>query len=104
MLWGSTGTKNPAYSDIKYVAELIGKNTINTLPENTLEAFLDHGIIKEALTSDVRSAQDVIESLNSFGIGIDSVCRRLLEDGVIAFEKSFDSLLASIETKREVFV
>ncbi|MFC1623976.1 transaldolase [Candidatus Omnitrophota bacterium] len=104
VLWGSTGTKNPAYSDIKYVTELIGKNTINTLPENTIKAFLDHGIVKETLTSDVRSAQDVIDGLNSFGIRIDSVCRKLLENGVIAFEKSFDSLIASIETKEKVFM
>lgn len=101
VLWGSTSTKNPAYSDIKYVYELIGKNTVNTMPENTFQAFLDHGVIEETLTSDARDAQIVIDSLKGFGIEIDSICAKLLQDGVLAFERSFDSLLASIETKAE---
>ncbi len=100
LLWGSTGAKNPAYSDIKYITGLIGKNTVNTMPEQTLEAFLDHGEVKEALTSDeVSNAQQVINELRSLGIDMDEVCAQLLNDGVIAFEKSFDSLLASIEEK-----
>ncbi len=99
LLWGSTGTKNPAYSDIKYVTELIGKNTINTVPEKTFEAFLDHGYVKETLTSDVQEAQTTINSLQRYGIDIHNVCETLLQDGVIAFEKSFESLLDSIEKK-----
>jgi transaldolase len=99
VLWGSTGTKNPAYSDIKYVSELIGKNTINTVPDNTFESFLDHGTIHEALTSDDQTAQAVIDNLKNFGIDIDEVCNKLLDNGVAAFEKSFLSLLDSIEQK-----
>ncbi|MGA1841778.1 MAG: transaldolase [bacterium] len=102
VLWGSTSTKNPAYSDIKYVSELIGKDTINTLPDNTFEAFLDHGTIHEALTSDDQTAQSVIDNLKDFGIDIDAVCNKLLDDGVAAFEKSFLSLLDSIEQKAKM--
>lgn len=98
-LWASTSTKNPAYSDIKYVTELIAKNTINTLPEPTFEAFLDHGVVKEALTSDVSSAQKAIDDLREAGIDINEVSAKLLQDGVIAFQKSFESLLNSIEGK-----
>ena len=99
VLWGSTSTKNPAYSDVKYVAELIGKNTVNTVPDNTYEAFLDHGEVKEALTSDISDAQQAISSLKVVGIDINDVCKELLEKGVVAFEKSFDSLLEHIDCK-----
>ncbi len=99
LLWGSTSTKNPAYSDIKYVTELIGKHTINTIPEHTLDAFLDHGVVKETLTGDTTEAQEIIDGLRRIGIEIDDVCKKLLEDGVVAFEKSFDSLLNAIEQK-----
>ena len=99
VLWGSTGTKDPSYSDIKYVEELIGKDTVNTAPEKTLEAFLDHGIVKEAVTSDQKGAQEIIEGLRSFGIDINRVCSRLLQDGIVAFQESFDSLLESIRVK-----
>ena len=99
VLWGSTSTKNLAYNDLKYVEELIGKNTVNTVPGNTYEAFLDHGQPKEALTSDASDAQQSISSLRAVGIDINDVCKELLEKGVIAFEKSFDSLLEHIETK-----
>jgi transaldolase len=99
VLWGSTSTKNPAYSDIKYVTELIAKNTVNTLPENTFEAFLDHGIIKETLISSNSDAQNIINSLEGFGISVNKVLAKLLHDGVVSFEKSFVSLLHSIEEK-----
>ncbi len=99
LLWGSTSTKNPAYSDIKYVNELIGKHTVNTIPEKTLKAFLDHGIVKETLTGDTTESQKIIDDLMSLGININEVCKKLLEDGVSAFEKSFTSLLNAIEEK-----
>jgi transaldolase len=97
VLWGSTGTKNPAYSDVKYVAELIAKNTVNTLPDQTLEAFLDHGVVKEALTAAAEESRKTIDSLKRFGIDIDSICAKLLVDGAAAFTKSFESLLLTIE-------
>jgi len=99
VLWGSTGTKDPAYSDIKYMEELIARNTVNTVPENTLEAFLDHGVAQETLTPDADEAQGVVNSLQRLGIDINDVCAKLLEDGVVAFEQSFDSLLNAIEKK-----
>ncbi|MHC4268072.1 MAG: transaldolase [Planctomycetota bacterium] len=99
VLWGSTSSKNPAYSDIKYVTELIGKNTVNTVPGVTLDAFLDHGEAKEILAADACDAQEIIESLIKFDIDINTVCAKLLTNGVISFQKSFDSLLNSIETK-----
>lgn len=99
LLWGSTSTKNPAYSDIKYVTDLIAKNTVNTMPQNTFKAFLDHGVIRESLPSDVEQAQNIIKGLKSFGIDLNNVCAKLLDEGVVAFEKSFDSLLDSIESK-----
>jgi len=101
LLWGSTSTKNPAYNDIKYVAELIGKETVNTVPEGTIYAFLDHGKVGEALTGDTKAASKIIDDLMNVDIDINDVCRKLLDDGVVAFEKSFDSLMNAIEKKRE---
>jgi transaldolase len=101
VLWGSTGTKNPAYNDIKYMAEMIAKDTVNTVPENTLEAFLDHGTVQETITADAEEAQGIIDSLQGLGIDINDVCAKLLEDGVVAFEQSFDSLLNAIEQKTQ---
>ena len=98
-LWASTSTKNPAYSDIKYVTELTGKNTVNTLPDKTYAAFMDHGTVKDSLASGSKDANDAIEGLKKEGINVDSVCKKLLDDGVKAFEKSFESLLNTIETK-----
>lgn len=99
LLWGSTGTKDPAYSDIKYVAELIARDTVNTLPEKTLEAFLDHGVVKETLTADDTPAYQVILSLEELGIDMAAVCEKLLSDGIAAFQRSFSSLLDGIEKK-----
>lgn len=101
VLWGSTGTKDPSYSDIKYVTELIGNPTVNTLPGKTLDAFLDHGNIEESLSKDVDDARNTINALKDSGIDINDVCLKLLDDGVVAFQKSFRSLLDAIETKKE---
>ena len=101
VLWGSTSTKNPDYSDIKYVTELIGKNTVNTVPDNTLEAFLDHGATKEALTDDIKGAEEVIKKLAEYDIDVNAVCVKLLKDGVVAFQNSFKALLHSIEEKQK---
>ena len=101
VLWGSTSTKNPEYSDTKYVTELIGKDTVNTIPHKTLDAFLDHGEAKIALTGGIDEACRVVNTLKGLEIDIDKVCAKLLEDGLDAFVKSFDSLLKSIEEKAE---
>jgi transaldolase len=101
VLWGSTGTKNPSYSDVKYVVELIARNTVNTLPDQTLEAFLDHGIVKEALTASAGESQEVVDRLKKYGIDTDSICAKLLIDGAASFTKSFESLLLTIEKTAE---
>jgi transaldolase len=99
VLWASTSTKNPAYSDIKYASELIAKNTINTLPDNTFDAFLDHGIVKEELKDNFKDAENIINDLMRIGIDVNKVCEKLLQDGVAAFQNSFSSLLSSIDKK-----
>ena len=99
VLWASTSTKNPSYSDVKYVAELIGRDTVNTLPDNTWAAFLDHGRPKEVISTGIKESKQAVSGLKKYGIDINGVCAKLLADGVVAFEKSFDSLLKSIEKK-----
>ena len=98
-LWASTGTKNPAYSDIKYVAELMARDTVNTMPDKTLEAFLKNGQVKEALTRDAQGAADIVSGFKKTGIEIEAVCEKLQKEGITQFENSFDSLLKSIESK-----
>jgi transaldolase len=102
VLWGSTGTKNPAYSDIKYVTELIAAPTVNTIPENTLKAFLDHGEIADAFADGPQGATDIIKALKGFGIDINAVCNDLLNNGVASFDQAFKELSASIEKKAAV--
>lgn len=99
VLWASTGTKNPKYSDVKYVTELIAKPTVNTLPDKTLEAFLDHGVVKMAMPGDVAAAQKIVQDLRAQGIDVGVVCLKLLDEGLVAFDQSFDELTSSIEEK-----
>jgi len=100
-LWASTGTKNPAYPDTLYVDKLVGPDTVNTLPPNTLDAFLDHGNVATTLESDMAGAGSRIGKLLGLGIDLDAITKQLLEDGVKSFAKSFGALLASITEKRE---
>jgi transaldolase len=105
VLWASTSTKNPAYSDVKYIDELIAANTVNTVPEKTLKAFMDHGSTKVALNGgEAGGAGLVLMDLNTQGIDVDEICRKLLADGVVAFEKAFAELIQSIETKAAALV
>ena len=99
VLWASTGTKDPQYSDIKYITELIAPGTVNTVPDKTLEAVLDHGVAKQMMPGDVAAAQRIVEELRLKGIDVGLVCNQLLDDGLAAFEKSFEELTASIEEK-----
>lgn len=103
VLWASTSTKNPNYSDIKYVQELIARNTVNTMPEDTIEAFLDHGKVENAISDESSRDQLVLSHLDDHGILIDEVCKQLLTDGVKKFIDSYESLLDSIEQKRKLF-
>jgi transaldolase len=98
-LWASTGTKNPAYSDVLYVDSLIGPDTVNTMPDATLEAFLDHGQVSVTVTQGFAEAQQVIKSLENAGVSMSGVTARLLADGVKAFADSFDQLMGNIEGK-----
>jgi len=99
VLWASTSTKNPAYPDTLYVDGLIGPETVNTLPPETVKAFIDHGHAAETLTRDLEGARRQIGRLAELGIDFDAVTRRLQEEGVAAFAKPFQALLDSIEAK-----
>ena len=103
VLWASTSTKNPNYSDIKYVQELIARNTVNTMPEDTIEAFLDHGKAENAISDEFSRDQIVLSHLDDRRILIDEVCQQMLTDGVKKFIDSYESLLESIEQKRKMF-
>jgi transaldolase len=101
VLFGSTSTKDPAYSDVKYVEELIGPETVNTVPPETIEAFIDHGKAKLTLTEDVEGARNSLAALGDLGIDLDRVTDDLQTDGVAKFSESFDKLLATLGAKRE---
>lgn len=98
-LWASTGAKNPEYSDVLYVDELIGPDTVNTLPDATLDAFVDHGTIARTVDADVSGAQSVWQSLADVGIDMDDVAAQLEREGVASFATAFDELIAALETK-----
>jgi transaldolase len=99
VLWASTSTKNPAYPDNLYVDELIGPDTVNTLPPSTLESFMDHGRVAETLTHGLEDAQSQIAKLADLGIDLEAVTQKLQDDGVVAFAKPFKKLLESIAEK-----
>jgi len=97
VLWASTSTKNPKYRDVIYVEELIGPDTVNTMPLATIDAFRDHGQLRNSLTEDVAGAQKVMDDLARAGISIREVTDKLTEDGVKLFADAFDKLLAAVE-------
>jgi transaldolase len=94
LLWASTSTKNPDYSDVKYVEALVGPDTVNTAPVETLDAYRDHGEPKARLEQDVTEARQVLERLPELGISIDKVTRQLEDEGVEKFNQPFDKLMA----------
>jgi transaldolase/glucose-6-phosphate isomerase len=100
LLWASTGTKNPAYSDVLYVAELIGPDTVNTMPPATMDAYRDHGEGRASLAEDVAGARAVIDALPGAGVSIDDVTAKLVEDGVRQFADAADQLYAAVQKKR----
>ncbi len=99
-LWASTSTKNPAYRDVIYVEELIGKNTVNTIPPQTLTAFLDHGHVRNSLEEDLAGSRQVIEALEKLGISMNLVTAQLEEEGVKSFADAFTVLLSAIDDRR----
>ena len=100
-LWASTSTKNPEYSDVLYVETLIGPDTVNTMPDNTLAAFMEHGTARTAIEDDVEESRDVISALEAGGVSMDAVTTQLMHAGVKAFADSFDELLDNIVVKRD---
>ncbi len=102
-LWASTSTKNPAYPDTLYVDSLIGPDTVNTLPDATIEAFTDHGTLARTVDADVDEAERVWQQLTEVGVDLDDVGRTLEDEGVASFAKSFDELISALETKKADF-
>lgn len=101
LLWASTGTKNPLYSDIKYVAELAGAGTVSTMPLNTILAFYDHGKPAASLTEDLEGAKKVFEAMEGLGLDYGAAVARLEADGIKAFTDSYNGLLRTVAEKRE---
>ncbi len=102
VLWASTSTKNPAYRDVMYVEELIGPDTVNTMPPATIEAFRDHGKLRNSLIEDVAGAQNVMDNLARTGISIKEVTAKLTDDGVKLFADAFHKLLAAVEKNTQL--
>jgi transaldolase len=103
-LWASTSTKNPDYRDVIYVEELIGLDTVNTMPAETIAAFQDHGEVKDTLTKGIDEARQLLDDLREAGVDYDSVVETLEAEGVQKFADSFDDLLGGIRAKREQLV
>jgi transaldolase/glucose-6-phosphate isomerase len=104
LLWASTGTKNPLYSDIKYVENLIGEDTINTMPLQTLLAFREHGAVAPTLATVLKEAEEAFTELEALGIDYAKAAQKLEDDGVKNFEEGFDALVSCISAKKEALV
>src|SRR6266480_791443 len=100
LLWASTSTKNASYRDVVYVEELIGSDTVDTIPPATFDAFRDHGQLRASLEQDVASAQQVMNSLPKAGVSMKDVTDKLLDDGVKIFAEAFEKLMSAIEKSR----
>ena len=98
-LWASTSTKNPAYRDVMYVEELIGPDTVDTMPPATIDAFKDHGAVARTVDKRVSAAEALLKEIEAVGISMREVTEKLLIDGIASFQKSFDELLAGLEAK-----
>ncbi|MGH8980400.1 MAG: transaldolase [Acidimicrobiales bacterium] len=98
-LWASTSTKNPSYPDLLYVDTLVGPDTVNTMPEQTLDAFLDHGTVSRTVDADPSGAHQALDELERAGVDMEDVTATLEEQGVSSFSKSFDELLQSLHDK-----
>lgn len=104
LVWGSSSTKDPVYSDIKYIQELIGPDSINTAPVSTLEAFRDHGVARLTVEDGLEEAERDLEALSRLGIDMKEVGKKLQAEGTEAFSQSYDKLIASIEAKMKAFL
>jgi len=100
-LWASTSTKNPDYRDVLYVEELIGPDTVDTMPTETITAFLEHGRVAQTIDRNVAGAKQALREVEALGISMERVTDELITEGVASFAKSFDELIESIESKRQ---
>ena len=100
LLWASTGVKDPSYPDTLYIDTLIGKDTVNTMPPKTMDAFRDHGTAAETITQDVDGAKHTLAEAERLGLDLDGVTGKLVEEGVASFVKAFDDLLGAIAKKQ----
>jgi transaldolase len=100
-LWASTGTKNPNYNDVRYVEELIGPETVNTMPPQTIEAFLDHGRVARTIDTGLDEARATIQQLEALGVRMTDVTDTLLADGIRLFSEAYERLESAIAAKRE---
>jgi len=98
-LWASTSTKNPEYRDVMYVEDLIGPDTVDTMPPATIEAFRDHGVVDRTVDKKVAAAEGLLKEIEAVGISVNEVTEKLLVDGIASFQKSFDELIAGLEAK-----
>lgn len=98
-LWASTSTKNPEYRDVMYVEELIGPDTVDTMPPATIDAFRDHGVVARTVDRKVAAAEGLLREIEAVGISMHDVTDKLLVDGIASFQKSFDELIAGLEAK-----
>jgi len=101
LLWASTGVKNPEYSDVMYIEELIGPDTVNTVPPKTMEAFKDHGVAQSRLIGGLAQAHTDISTLSELGISLNDITDKLEADGITSFSESFDRLLGVLAEKRK---
>jgi transaldolase len=99
-LWASTSTKNPSYRDVMYVEQLIGPDTVNTMPPETIEAFRHHGLVRPTLDDDPAAAREVLRRLRAAGVDLGAITATLQDSGVAAFGTSYDDLVAALEAKR----
>jgi transaldolase len=101
VLWASTSTKDPRYSDVKYIEEMIGPDSVNTVPEQTLEAFRDHGKAELTITKDVEQARQALQTLDEVGVDLEQITQNLEEAGVRSFAEAYDALLDTIQERKE---
>ncbi|MDQ3783653.1 MAG: transaldolase [Actinomycetota bacterium] len=100
-LWASTSTKNPEYDDLLYINSLMGDNSVNTMPDKTIDAFLDHGVVERTIDKDVEGAKAVLDGLAAVGVEMSDVSRQIEDEGVAAFAKSFDELIQVLNDKAD---
>ncbi|HEX2054901.1 MAG TPA: transaldolase family protein, partial [Nitrospiraceae bacterium] len=103
VLWASTGRKNPAYSDVGYVEPLVGRDTVNTMPEATIQAFADHGrVVADSVESEMEDALEILRELENVGIDYRCACWQLENEGIQKFIDSYDACLKALEKKRKL--